>query len=95
MLDFLRTGGLLVMGLITICALLFVGSLSPLIGIIFQMIGMMAAFEAIEKAADISPSIILGGLKISMFAPMYGLIVLFFSAILWFILKWKVERMQN
>lgn len=74
--------------------ILLFGSLSPLIGIIWQMIGMMQAFKAIEEAGDISPSLIMGGLKVSMYAPLYGLIVLFFSAILWFILKWRIEAKQ-
>lgn len=71
--------------------ILFFGSIAPLIGIIWQMIGMMMAFKAIEEAADISPALVIGGLKVSMYAPLYGLIVLFISSILWFILKWQIE----
>lgn len=121
MFDFLKTGGILGMSMITCCAILvliftivkgydvfkrgvydknglvgiiFFGSLAPLIGIIWQMIGMMQAFTAIREAADISPSIVMGGIKVSMYAPLFGLIVLFFSAILWFILKWIIEKKQ-
>ena len=75
--------------------ILFFGSLAPLVGIIWQMIGMMQALTAIEQAGDVSPTIISGGLKVSMFAPIYGLIVLFFSAILWFVLKLKIESKAN
>lgn len=75
--------------------ILFFGSMAPLVGIIWQMIGMMQAFTAIEQAGDISPSLMMGGLRVSMFAPLYGLIVLFFSAIFWFILKWKIESMNK
>ena len=74
--------------------ILFFGSMAPLTGIIWQMIGMMQAFTAIQQAGDISPAIIMGGLKVSMIAPLYGLLVLFFSAILWFILKWQIEAKQ-
>lgn len=75
--------------------ILFFGSLAPLIGIIWQMIGIMQAFTAIQEAADISPAIVMDGMKVSMYAPLYGLIVLFFSAILWFFLKWKIESKQQ
>lgn len=72
--------------------ILFFGSLAPLIGIIGQMIGMMSAFDAIQRAGDISPALIAGGLKVSMYAPAYGLIILFFAALFWFILKTIIER---
>ena len=75
--------------------ILFFGSMAPLVGIIWQMIGMMQAFTAIQEAGDISPALVMGGLRVSIFAPLYGLIVLFFSAILWFILKWKIESMNK
>lgn len=75
--------------------ILFFGSLAPLIGIIWQMIGMMRAFTAIQEAADISPAIVIGGLKLSMYGPLYGFIVLFFSALFWFLLKWKIEAMSK
>ena len=75
--------------------ILFFGSMAPLTGIIWQMIGMMQAFTAIQQAGDVSPAIIMGGLKVSMIAPLYGLLVLFFSAFFWFILKWQIETKQN
>lgn len=75
--------------------ILFFGSMAPLTGIIWQMIGMMQAFTAIQEAADISPAIVVGGLKVSMIAPLYGLFVLFFSALFWFILKWQIEAKQS
>ena len=121
MLDFLKTGGMQGMMLITICALLvliltvvkgydifargnyskkgllgilFFGSLAPLIGILWQMMGMMQAFTALQEAGDISPAIVLGGLKVSMYAPFYGLVVLFFAAILWYALKSVVAKQE-
>lgn len=75
--------------------ILFFGSIAPLTGIIWQMLGIMQAFTAIQKAGDIAPAIIMGGLKVSMLAPLYGMIVLFFAAILWYILKWRIEAKQD
>jgi len=75
--------------------ILFFGSMAPLTGIIWQMIGLMQAFEAVEIAGDVSPALMMGGLKVSMIAPLYGLFVLFFSALCWFILKWIIEAKQQ
>ncbi|MBN1924687.1 MAG: MotA/TolQ/ExbB proton channel family protein [Prolixibacteraceae bacterium] len=122
MFDFLRTGGILGMTLITIFALivlilavvvaydvyakknysgkglagiLFFGSLAPLMGIIWQMLGMMQAFKAIQEAADISLGIVMGGLKVSMLAPLYGFFVLLFSALIWFVLRTIIKSKQS
>lgn len=75
--------------------ILFFGSMAPLTGIIWQMIGLMQAFEAVEIAGDVSPALMMGGLKVSMIAPLYGLFVLFFSALFWFILKWIIEAKRQ
>jgi hypothetical protein len=52
-------------------------------GILGQMIGLYAAFNAIEKAVDVSPAIMAGGLKVSMITPMYGMIIFLISYLLW------------
>jgi hypothetical protein len=52
-------------------------------GILGQLIGLYGAFGAIEKAKDISPSIMAGGLKVSMITPMYGMIIFLISYLLW------------
>ena len=78
-----------------LAGILFFGSLAPLMGIIWQMLGMMRAFTAIQEAADISLGIVMGGLKASMFAPLYGLFVLFFSALIWFVLRTIIKSKQS
>ena len=52
-------------------------------GILGQMIGLYAAFNAIEKAVDVSPAIMAGGLKVSMITPLYGMIIFLISYLLW------------
>jgi len=67
-------------------AILFVGSLGFLIGISGQMIGLMSAFDAIQKAgSDIAPQAIAGGLKVTFIAPSFGMALLLISAIIWFV----------
>ncbi len=44
-------------------------------GILGQTIGLFAAFAAIEMAGDISQGVMAGGLKISSYTTIYGLII--------------------
>ena len=63
-----------------------VGLFTMITGILGQLIGLMMAFSAIEKASDISPAIVAGGLKISMITTLYGISVYMLSIIIWFLL---------
>ncbi|HKJ06330.1 MAG TPA: MotA/TolQ/ExbB proton channel family protein [Flavobacteriaceae bacterium] len=44
-------------------------------GFLGQMIGLIEAFDAIEAAGDISPSMLAGGLKIAILSPLFGMFV--------------------
>ena len=68
-------------------AILFLGSLTFLIGIFGQTIGIFMALSAIQAAGDISPALIAGGLKVSMITTMYGFGLLIISGIIWFVFK--------
>lgn len=61
-------------------------------GILGQLIGLYEAFSAIERAADISPAIVVGGLKVSMITTLYGFLIFLFALILYFILQWACSR---
>lgn len=61
-------------------------------GVLGQMIGLYSAFSVIEKAKDISPAIMVGGLKISMITPMYGMIILLLSYLLWVLSDYIASR---
>ena len=50
-------------------------------GFMGQIIGLISAFDAIQAAADISPAIMAGGLKVSLLAPLFGLLTFLFSRI--------------
>ncbi len=69
-------------------SILFTGSFAFLIGISGQMVGLMAAFDAIQKAGDtIVPQLIAGGLKVTFIVPSFGLMLLLISAIIWFVFR--------
>lgn len=43
-------------------------------GFLGQFIGLIGAFDAIEAAGDIAPSILAGGLKIALLSPVFGMV---------------------
>lgn len=49
-------------------------SIAPMLGFLGTVIGMVDAFDAIEAAGDISPSIVAGGIKIALLTTIFGLI---------------------
>lgn len=59
------------------------GQFSLAVGVLGQMVGLYAAFTAIEVAQDISTSLMMGGLKVSMITPMYGIIIFLISYLAW------------
>lgn len=50
-------------------------SLAPMLGFMGTVIGMIGAFDAIEAAGDISPSLVAGGIKVALLTTVAGLIV--------------------
>ena len=49
-------------------------ALAPLFGFTGTVVGMVEAFDAIEKAGDISPSLVAGGIKVALLTTIGGLI---------------------
>lgn len=50
-------------------------------GFLGQMIGLIGAFDAIEAAGDVSPSILAGGLKIAILSPLFGMVAFLIARI--------------
>jgi biopolymer transport protein ExbB len=50
-------------------------ALGPMLGFLGTVIGMIQAFDAIEAAGDISPSLVAGGIKVALITTVGGLIV--------------------
>ena len=68
------------------------GSLAFIIGLLGQAVGMFSAFAAIQEAGDISPGLIAGGFRVSMIAPLYGVIYFILSIPIWVVLREKIKR---
>lgn len=64
-------------------------------GIFGQSIGLFSAFQAIEAAADISPAMIYGGLKVSMITTLYGSFIFLLSWLIYLIMiNWSRKKMN-
>jgi hypothetical protein len=72
-----------------------IGLFTMITGILGQLIGLFSAFKAIEAAADISPAIMAGGLKVSMITTLTGIFMYLVSIILWFVLDLLHHRRQE
>ena len=47
-------------------------ALSPMLGFMGTVVGMIAAFDAIQAAGDISPTLVAGGIKVALVDYSYG-----------------------
>lgn len=69
------------------------GVLGFFLGILSQAVGLIQAFQAIEQVGQVSPAMLAGGLKVSMIAPVYGLIILIVAFVGWSVLKYRLDEM--
>lgn len=70
-------------------------ALSPMLGFLGTVVGMVAAFDAIEAAGDISPTVVAGGMKIALITTVFGLIVAIILQVFYNYLLSKVESILN
>ena len=67
-------------------------SIAPMLGFLGTVIGMIEAFDAIENAGDISPSLVAGGIKVALLTTAFGLIV---AVILQFFYNYAVSKIDR
>ncbi len=75
--------------------ILQLGILAFFLGILSQALGLMSAFQAIEAMGGVSPAMLVGGLRVSMIAPIYGLMIMIVAFIGWTILKNRMDSTQQ
>lgn len=67
-------------------------SLAPMFGFLGTVVGMVAAFDAIEAAGDISPSLVAGGIKVALLTTVFGLIVAIILQFFYNYVTSKIDR---
>lgn len=76
-------------------AIVQIGGFAFIWGILGQTLGLYQAFQAIEAAGDVSPALLAGGLKVSMIAPIYGLLLFVVAGLVWFGLKQRYLSLEQ
>lgn len=68
-------------------------SLAPMFGFMGTVVGMVLAFDAIEQAGDISPSLVAGGIKVALLTTVFGLIVAVILQVFYNYAVSKIDRL--
>ena len=69
-------------------------SISPSLGFLGTVIGMIAAFDAIQAAGDISPNVVAGGMKVALITTVGGLIVAMILQIFYNYILAKIDSLS-
>lgn len=70
-------------------------ALAPSFGFLGTVIGMVQAFDDIEAAGDISPTVVAGGMKVALLTTVFGLIVAIILQIFYNYLLTKIESLVS
>ncbi len=70
-------------------------AISPMLGFLGTVIGMIDAFDKIQMAGDISPSLVAGGIKIALITTLFGLIVAIILQLFYNYLVAKIDGIVN
>lgn len=70
-------------------------ALAPMLGFLGTVIGMIGAFDAIEVAGDISPSLVAGGIKVALITTVGGLVVAIILQIFYNYCVSKIDSIVN
>ncbi len=70
-------------------------ALAPMLGFMGTVIGMIGAFDAIEAAGDINPSLVAGGIKVALITTVGGLIVAMILQVFYNYIIGKIDSLVN
>lgn len=70
-------------------------AIAPMLGFLGTVIGMVQAFDDIEKAGDISPTVVAGGMKVALLTTVFGLITGIILQVLYNYLVSMIENIVN
>ena len=70
-------------------------ALAPMLGFMGTVIGMIQAFDKIEAAGDMQPSLVAGGIKVALLTTVFGLIVAIILQIFYNYIVAKIAGIVN
>ena len=70
-------------------------ALSPMLGFMGTVVGMIDAFDAIQAAGDISPTLVAGGIKVALLTTLMGLIAAVILQLFYNYIVSKIDSLVN
>ena len=70
-------------------------ALAPMLGFMGTVIGMIQAFDKIEAAGDMQPSLVAGGIKVALLTTVFGLIVAIILQVFYNYIIAKIDAIVN
>lgn len=70
-------------------------ALGPMLGFLGTVIGMIQAFDMIQAAGDINPTVVAGGIKVALLTTVGGLIVAMFLQLFYNYIISKIDAIVN
>lgn len=70
-------------------------ALAPMLGFLGTVVGMIEAFDSIQAAGDISPSLVAGGIKVALITTVSGLVVAIILQIFYNYIVSKIDSLVN
>ena len=68
-------------------------AMSPSLGFLGTVIGMVQAFDAIEAAGDISPTVVAGGMKVALITTIFGIVAALVLQVFYNYILSKIEAL--
>lgn len=70
-------------------------AIAPMLGFLGTVVGMIIAFDTIETAGDISPTVVAGGIKVALLTTVFGLIVAMILQVFYNYIVAKIDDIVN
>ena len=70
-------------------------AMAPSLGFLGSVIGMVMAFDNIQRAGDISPTVVAGGMKVALITTIFGLIVALILQVFYNYILAKIEAITS
>ncbi|EJX04559.1 transporter, MotA/TolQ/ExbB proton channel family protein [gut metagenome] len=70
-------------------------AMAPSLGFLGTVVGMVMAFDQIQQAGDISPTVVAGGMKVALITTIFGLIVALILQVFYNYILAKIEAITS
>ena len=70
-------------------------AIAPSLGFLGTVIGMVQAFDDIERAGDISPTVVAGGMKVALITTIFGIVVALILQVFYNYILSRVEALNS